>query len=160
MYVQGLKRLSPPVRRLSSRVCRPRALHSTSKRRQGDAKIVRPSNSPTAALSAEAVDALWQTARKRLAAVPKVPSPSSIAGALLLIPVAGGAWFVTVYALRQRLCEHRLQQVPRQVLDSSPLYLPSLLLGDCPVSIMLIKLITISKAANTLRLLAKYVQKR
>ncbi|CAN0145221.1 unnamed protein product, partial [Scytosiphon promiscuus] len=33
------------------------------------------------------------------------------AGAVALVPVIGGAWLVTAYALRQRLCEHHLQQV-------------------------------------------------
>lgn len=41
----------------------------------------------------------------------RVPSASSVAGAVALVPVVGGAWLVTVYALRQRLCEHHLQQV-------------------------------------------------
>ncbi|CAM9353073.1 unnamed protein product, partial [Laminaria digitata] len=40
-----------------------------------------------------------------------VPSASSVAGAVALIPVVGGVWFVSVFALRQRLCEHHLQQV-------------------------------------------------
>lgn len=42
-----------------------------------------------------------------------LPSASSVAGAVALVPVVGGAWLVTVYALRQRLCEHHLQQVHR-----------------------------------------------
>lgn len=43
----------------------------------------------------------------------RLPSASSVAGAVALVPVVGGAWLVTVYALRQRLCEHHLQQVQR-----------------------------------------------
>ncbi|CAM9802110.1 unnamed protein product [Ectocarpus sp. 6 AP-2014] len=47
----------------------------------------------------------------------RLPSASSVAGAVALVPVVGGAWLVTVYALRQRLCEHHLQQV--EGLDSA-----------------------------------------
>ncbi|CAM9779144.1 unnamed protein product, partial [Ectocarpus sp. 12 AP-2014] len=47
----------------------------------------------------------------------RLPSASSVAGAVALVPVVGGLWLVTVYALRQRLCEHHLQQV--EGLDSA-----------------------------------------
>ena len=57
---------------------------------------------------------LWSNvkARSRLSVLARgVPSASSVAGAVALIPVVGGVWFVSVFALRQRLCEHHLQQV-------------------------------------------------
>lgn len=57
---------------------------------------------------------LWSNvkARSRLSGLARgVPSASSVAGAVALIPVVGGVWFVSVFALRQRLCEHHLQQV-------------------------------------------------
>lgn len=49
----------------------------------------------------------WTSGRSKLAGW-RAPS---VAGAVALVPVIGGAWLVTVYALRQRLCEHHLQQV-------------------------------------------------
>ena len=57
---------------------------------------------------------LWSNvnAQSRLSVLARgVPSASSIAGAVALVPVVGGVWFVSVFALRQRLCEHHLQQV-------------------------------------------------
>lgn len=59
----------------------------------------------------EGAEAAWQSASSKLKDWAKVPSASTVAGAVALVPVVGGAWLVTVYALRQQLCEHRLQQV-------------------------------------------------
>lgn len=68
------------------------------------------STPPVSREGAQAAEEMWSSAKSKLAGW-KVPSSSSIAGAFVLVPVMGGAWFVMVYALRQRLCEHHLQQV-------------------------------------------------
>lgn len=68
-------------------------------------------------VAVEKGEAVLRTARQHLEAVKtgqtrlSMPSTSSIAGAVALVPVAGGVGFATVYAFRHRLCENKLQQV-------------------------------------------------
>lgn len=54
---------------------------------------------------------LWSQARERMKRWARMPSASSVAGTVALVPVIGGAWLLATYSLRQRLCEHHLQQV-------------------------------------------------
>lgn len=68
---------------------------------------------PNATATTEGAKGVWRKTRLQLEKWARVPSASSVAGAVALVPIAGGAWLVTVYALRQRLCEHHLQQVLR-----------------------------------------------
>lgn len=116
MYVSNLRRVSATPRYgvpLRPRVARPLlplpapATHgrTTTVRRISD----QPKSTSTTVV--EGAEAAWQSASAKLKDWAKVPSASTVAGAVALVPVVGGAWLVTVYALRQQLCEHRLQQV-------------------------------------------------
>lgn len=73
--------------------------------------------SKVAGIAVETGEAVLRTARQQLEAVKTgqtrfaMPSASSIAGAVAMVPVVGGMGFATVYAFRHRLCENTLQQV-------------------------------------------------
>ena len=117
MYSASLRRAGAvsrlrAIRRL--RVVRPlhhRAPERATQRRTTGVRgfCDQPKSATTAA--AEGAEAAWRSARSKFERWARVPSASSVAGAVALVPVVGGAWLVTVYALRQQLCEHRLQQV-------------------------------------------------
>lgn len=76
-------------------------------------------------MAVEKGGAVLRTARQKLEEVKtgktrfSMPSTSSIAGAVALVPVAGGVGFATVYAFRHRLCENRLQQVILRDFEST-----------------------------------------
>lgn len=117
MYVSNLRRVSGTPRygvHLRPRVARPLLPLGPAPATHGRTTIVRrmsdQSKSATTAV-VEGAEAAWQSASTKLKDWAKVPSASTVAGAIALVPVVGGAWLVTVYALRQQLCEHRLQQV-------------------------------------------------
>lgn len=125
MYISNLRRVRSSATRPRRYYRLTRKIYSSS----SGAVIVRgfSKNATNAGrtAAAEAVDQgaswnlnRWSNVIKRLRQKGKtaVPSASSVAGAVALVPVAGGLWLVTVYAMRQRLCEHHLQKVRSTIL--------------------------------------------
>lgn len=118
MYASSLRRVGSATRprgknrsRLPRPICSNEAPLPLLRDKSGVRGLSSSANSASAAPAGGGAEPAWQRARVLLAGFARVPSASSVAGAVALVPVVGGAWLVTVYALRQRLCEDHLQQV-------------------------------------------------
>lgn len=106
MYASSLRRAGTGARPGHARRVRP--MGSGRPRPLAQQKGYASSSAAAAAEAGGGANAeAWARGRSKLVEW-RLPS---VAGAIALVPVVGGAWLVTVYALRQRLCEHHLQQV-------------------------------------------------
>lgn len=109
MHPPKLRRLAVPLTRAAgeNRARLPEPLGWATAPRSSKHDVRRFSTTETTSNSGDTL----RKAKTKVESWVKVPSISAVAGAVALVPVVGGAWLVTEYVIRQRLCEHHLQQV-------------------------------------------------